>query len=122
MIPPDFFRHFLEAQTTRRWRLALCGAPMGARFDPLLELEGEGYPAGGVALEAPEVQQEGRRLYLVWPARTRFESVTVDARYAAIYEPASGEVAVNLDFGKSVSSVNGPFTVVIPRDEFVVRV
>lgn len=121
MIPPSYVKNWLAAEASgRRWALALLAAPAGEHLGG--EIVAEGYPAGGADLTGARVEQDGRRLYLAWDTPTVFPSSTISARYAAIYDRTSGAVAVALDFGETVTSKNGPFTVTVPRDAFAVRV
>lgn len=123
MIPLRFFQRMLEQrQTSGEFALCLLREPAGDNIVGAPEIEGEGYPPGGMLLTGAHVEREGRKLYVLWDTPTVFPDATIAARYGAVYDRRTGDVAVALDFGEVVESRNGPFTVVLPRDTFVVRV
>ena len=82
------------------------------RYSPENEVRGEGYQHGGMELDKGAIMPApdgGFALVFrspVWP------SATVTARGAVIYMADDGGKTVRvIDFGKDVTSTNGPFTV-----------
>jgi len=116
----DFFNGV--HQPTHEYRLALYGpdAALGEGTPGYTadgEVGGLGYDAGGQALtdRVAELMDDGNAFVAfgnpTWP------TATISARGAMIYNASvAGQPALAiLDFGETVTSTNGPFTVSLPE-------
>ena len=82
-------------------------------YIPQDEVEENGtYEAGGLPLEGVDVRLEGDTVLLTWTRDPIWARTTVQARGALIYNASRENRAVAvLDFGETVHSTNGPFTI-----------
>lgn len=79
------------------------------------EVVGEGYEAGGQVLDGFTALLEGDTALLDWTTDPMWPASTISARGALIYNDTQGQRAVAvLDFGETVVSKNGRFTVPLP--------
>lgn len=84
------------------------------RYTAENEVRGLGYQAGGQELEGGVVLSSDGGFVLVFHSPV-WQSATVTARGALIYLADDGGRAVRvIDFGRDVTSTNGPFTVKLP--------
>lgn len=84
-------------------------------YTPTNEASGDGYIAGGQALEGFSVVLIGDVAVLDWTVDPVWTPSSISARGALIYNASRGNVAVRvLDFGQTITSTNGPFTVILP--------
>lgn len=118
-VTDAFRRGALEHIVNSRPKIALFAksAQLGSDTEKYSidgEVRGQGYQAGGMSLESAEVMKIGDVFSLVfntpsWPV------ATITARGALIYLADDGGKAVRvIDFGKDVTSTNGPFVVNMP--------
>ena len=78
------------------------------------EAVGTNYTAGGQALDSPVVSLSGNTAFVDF-ADEVFVDLTISADGAIIYNASQGDAAVAVfDFGGTVTSTSGDFTIVFP--------
>ena len=78
------------------------------------EASGTNYPAGGQALDNPAISLSGGTAFVDF-ADEVFSNLTISADGALIYNASQGNAAVAVfDFGGTVTSTSGDFTIVFP--------
>lgn len=114
-----FRRGVLEHILALRPKLALYTkvAQMGektSRYSPDNEVRGVGYQSGGMPLSGGKVEEIKDGLVLSFDD-VQWPNATITARWALIYLADDAGRAIRvIDFGKDVTSTNGPFTVLLP--------
>lgn len=120
----DWFRYLqLDDGSHRRddeYRMALytAEADLGRHTRSYVtagEVVGQGYTAGGILLTGRKVQLLPTAVVLDWATPT-WDPSTITARGFLIYNDSLEERAavMTYDFGKDVTSTNGPFTPRMP--------
>ena len=78
------------------------------------EATGTNYTAGGQALDSPVISLSGGTAFVDF-ADEVFTNLTISADGAIIYNASQGNAAVAVfDFGSTVTSTSGDFTIVFP--------
>jgi len=78
------------------------------------EATGTNYTAGGQALDSPVISLSGGTAFVDF-ADEVFTNLTISADGAIIYNASQGNAAVAVfDFGATVTSTSGDFTIVFP--------
>lgn len=78
------------------------------------EAVGTNYTAGGQALDSPVISLSGGTAFVDF-ADEVFTNLTISADGAIIYNASQGNAAVAVfDFGSTVTSTSGDFTIVFP--------
>jgi hypothetical protein len=81
------------------------------------EASGTGYSAGGQALDSPTVSLTGAVAYVDF-ADEVFSNATISADGAIIYNSSASNKAIAVfDFGGTVTSTSGDFTIVFPTND-----
>ena len=81
------------------------------------EAVGTNYSAGGQALDSPTVSLTGAVAYVDF-ADEVFSNTTISADGAIIYNSSAGNKAIAVfDFGSTVTSTSGDFTIVFPTND-----
>lgn len=78
------------------------------------EASGTGYTSGGFTMTGVSVSLAGSTGIVDWSTNPNWPASTISAICAVLYEAASGDVVGVFDFGGTVSSTNGTFTVTLP--------
>lgn len=79
------------------------------------EVTGAGYTSGGATLAGFTTSQSGTTAWLDFTVDPTWAASTISAIGAIIYNSTkSGKVAAVLDFGGTITSTNGTFTVTLP--------
>ena len=85
-----------------------------AQYSNSNEVRGTGYTPGGVKLEGGVILETERGFTLLFHSPV-WQNATITARSAIIYCADDTNRAVRIiDFGRDVTSTNGPFTVKLP--------
>ena len=78
------------------------------------EASGTNYTAGGQALDSPVISLSGSTAFVDF-ADEVFSNLTISADGAIIYNASQGNKAIAVfDFGSTVTSTSGDFTIVFP--------
>lgn len=81
------------------------------------EASGTGYSAGGQTLDSPTVSLTGAVAYVDF-ADEVFSNATISADGAIIYNSSASNKAIAVfDFGSTVTSTSGDFTIVFPTND-----
>jgi hypothetical protein len=111
------------------YRMALYGSKSSIGSSTTIytedgEFQGQGYQAGGKPVELARTVLPDETACLNLASSPTWESATITARGALIYNASrDNRAVVVLDFGKDFVSVNGPFTVVASTsDEPLIRI
>ena len=81
------------------------------------EATGTNYTAGGQALDSPTVSLTGNVAYVDF-ADEVFSNLTISADGAIIYNSSASNKAIAVfDFGSTVTSTSGDFTIVFPTND-----
>ena len=81
------------------------------------EASGAGYSAGGQTLDSPTVSLTGAVAYVDF-ADEVFSNATISADGAIIYNSSASNKAIAVfDFGGTVTSTSGDFTIVFPTND-----
>jgi len=112
--------HDLDTDTLK---VALIKASPSGTFDAATtnysdlggdEATGTNYTAGGQALDSPVISLSGGTAFVDF-ADEVFTNLTISADGAIIYNASQGDAAVAVfDFGATVTSTSGDFTIVFP--------
>lgn len=78
------------------------------------EASGAGYTSGGVAMSGVSVMLYGTTATANWSVNPSWTSATISAVCAVVYNASTGDVVGVFDFGGTVTSTNGTFTVNLP--------
>ncbi len=116
----SYKRDLLADQAKDVFRLALYTFRAALSKDTTVytethEVVGEGYVAGGQVLDGFSASLVDDTAFLDWTTDPVWPASTISARGALIYNDTQGQRAVAvLDFGETVVSKNGRFTVPLP--------
>lgn len=81
------------------------------------EAVGTNYTAGGQVLDSPTVSLSGNTAYVDF-ADEVFPNLTISADGCIIYNASQGNRAIAVfDFGATITSTNGDFTLVFPTND-----
>ena len=87
------------------------------RYTSDAEVRGDGYSAGGMVLTGGRVEATADGFALTFDD-PMLNNVTITARMALVYLADDAGRAVRvIDFGKNITSTNGPFRVTFPTAE-----
>lgn len=113
---------WLESMRGDKCMLALYDAsaslsPVSMTYTPANEVKGQGYSAGGQALQGYECGVSAMSAVATWTQTVVWKNATIRARGAVIYNASKGNIIVAvIDFGQDVTSTNGDYKVRIPPD------
>ena len=113
-------------QPNDRYKLALFleGAILSeetTQYNAVNEADGMGYETGGKSLSTPVIQTKNGETSMTFASPISWENASITARGAMIYNATKGNKALAVfDFGKPITSTNGPFTVKIPNEGAII--
>ena len=116
----SFKKDLLERTSADVYKIALYTSvatlsKATAAYNATNEVSGTGYTAGGITLAGFSVTADGDAAILSWTTDPVWETATITARGALIYNSSRSNKAVAVyDFGSDISSTGAAFIVQLP--------